>query len=205
MFSQFARRIAAIIFGGGLLLASSMLLAPAANAAPVSGAAKCPYNAPITTTTTLKLSPSSVAKGQSFTATATVTASAGPVPTGTVVFTYGGHTKTGTLVGGKASVTFKATTSGAVRAVYQGLCAGGQAAVGSSVSGPVVLGISGSRGHGGGSGNGGSGTVAGTSAGIGGLAATGVNSQTELLGALGAGLVVVGGLALIVHRRRVEA
>jgi LPXTG-motif cell wall-anchored protein len=39
---------------------------------------------------------------------------------------------------------------------------------------------------------------------VAGLAATGADSQTELFGVLGLGLVTVGGLTLLVRRRRVQ-
>ena len=200
MFSTTAKRIVAATFVGGIV-ALSPVVAPAANAAPVA-AAKCPsYSASVTTTTTLTLSPSTAARGETFTATAEVTASpaGAPVPTGTVVFKYKGTTKTATLSGGTASVTYTSRGPGAVKATYQGQCSGGVASIGSSSSGPVILGEEASRGNGGGGG------VAGTSAGIGGLAATGLDNQTELFGVLGAGMVTVGGLALLVHRRRVQA
>jgi len=202
MFSTTAKRLVAGTFVGGIV-ALSPVVAPAANAAPVA-AAKCSYSAPVTTTTTLTLSPSTVARGQQFTATAKVTASpaSAPVPTGTVVFKYKGDTQTATLVGGSASVTYTSRGPGAVKATYQGVCAGGISSIGSSKSGPSILGEEASRGNGGGNGNGG---VAGTDAGIGGLAATGLDNQTELFGVLGAGMVTVGGLALLVHRRRVQA
>ena len=52
-------------------------------------------------------------------------------------------------------------------------------------------------------------TVAGVSgtraSGAAGLAGTGLDAQTELYGVLGLGLVTVGGLTLLVHRRRVQA
>ena len=78
-----------------------------------------------------------------------------------------------------------------------------------SSSDGFVLGVEASSGNG--NGNGRSGTnLAGVGAGSGsgssgGLAATGVDTQTELLGAVGLGLLTVGGLSLVVHRRRVQA
>jgi hypothetical protein len=200
MLTQTIKRLTAAMFAGGLLAVVPLAM-PAANAVPVA-AAKCPYNAPVTTTTTLSLSPSTVSRGETFTATAHVTSSVGAPPSGgTVTFTYHGTSKSVPLVGGEASTTFTATSSGAVRAVYSGLCTGGEATVGSSTSGPVILGVEASRGQGGGGGN-----IAGVSGNGGGLlAATGLTSQTELYGLLGVGMVAVGGLTLMVHRRRVQA
>jgi hypothetical protein len=84
-----------------------------------------------------------------------------------------------------------------------------------------VLGVEafGGNGNGNGGGNGGgnagaprAGTTIGgvsgsssTGSTTGGLAGTGLDTQTELYGILGAGLVAVGGLTLMVHRRRVQA
>lgn len=193
MFTRLARIAVATLLGALALIVVPLATSPAS-------AAKCPYNATITTTTKLTLSPSQVAKGDTFTATATVTASAGGPPAGTVTFKYNGKTKTATLTPGSgnsstASVTFVAKSKGAVKASYSGVCAAGSAAIGSSKSGPVILGIEASRG------NGGAG-VAGTS---GALASTGASGQTELFGALGLGMILVGGLALVVHRRRVTS
>jgi hypothetical protein len=69
----------------------------------------------------------------------------------------------------------------------------------------VVAGVSATRGSGTPTGS----TVAGVSgtraSGAAGLAGTGLDAQTELYGVLGLGLVTVGGLTLLVHRRRVQA
>ena len=203
MFTRIARRVA-VLLGGGLMAATA-LVAPAASAAP-SAPSSCPnYSVTASTNTTLSLSPRSPDAGETFTATATVKSGGVAVTGGTVTFKFNGITKTRNVVNGTASVQFRVPSAGghfSVTASYSGQCLANSAAVGTSGSRKaIVAGVSASRGGG----NGGGGSVAGTSAGIGGLAATGANSQTELLGALGAGLVVVGGLALIVHRRRVEA
>ena len=69
---------------------------------------------------------------------------------------------------------------------------------------PIVAGVEASRG--GGNGNGDVAGVSGSGGGgsVAGLAATGVDSQTELFGLLGLGMVTVGGLSLLVHRRRAQ-
>lgn len=221
MFSTTAKRLVAATFAGGIV-ALSPVLAPAANAVPGVDE-PCSYAAPVTTVTTLALNPSSPTRNQAFGATATVTASEGLPPTGNVRFSYngdsvivplspsGGSTSTATT----ASDAFVATVAGPVSADYFGVCAagGGGTVIGSSGD---VLGIEAFGGNGGGTGtgtgNGGSGAVGGISGGttsgggtVGGLAATGMDSQTELYALLGAGMVAVGGLTLVVRRRRVEA
>ena len=102
---------------------------------------------------------------------------------------------------GSASAGFTAIEGrNSVTATYSGVCAGGAGTdvLGSSSSTvPVIAGVEASAG-----GNGG---VSGDDSGVGGLAATGLDNQTELFGLLGAGMVAVGGLTLLVHRRRVQA
>ena len=76
-------------------------------------------------------------------------------------------------------------------------------------AGGAARSASGTGGTGGTGGNGGDSGIAGDSASSGGgtvagLAATGADSQTELFGVLGLGMVTVGGLTLAVRRRRVQ-
>jgi LPXTG-motif cell wall-anchored protein len=199
------KRLAAATLVGGALAVSPVMM-PAASAAP-----SCPaYAGTISTTTTLSVSPSNPAQGSSFTATATVTndSTGAPVSGGTVDFKYKNQRANDVaVVGGEASTTFTAGPGrGQVKASYSGVCVGGVAAVDSSSDG-FVLGTEASSG---GNGNGRAGTNlagvgAGSGSGTGGLAATGVDTQTELLGAVGLGLLTVGGLSLVVHRRRVQA
>ena len=199
MFSTTAKRIVAATFVGGIV-ALSPIVAPAANAAPPVGCEE--YQGAITTQTTVTISPSSgLEPGDSFTATANVTASDVPVSGGTVEFTYASQSDSGSVIGGSASAVFTAVEGrNTVVATYSGVCPGGADVLGSSASRvPVVAGVEATAG---GSGNGG---VSGDDAGVGGLAATGLNNQTELFGLLGAGMVAVGGLTLLVHRRRVQA
>ena len=198
------KRFAAALFVGGALAVSPVMM-PAASAAP-----NCPaYAGTISTTTTVTVSPTNPAQGSSFTATATVTndSTGAPVSGGTVEFKYKNQRATVAVTGGEASTTFTAGPGrGQVKATYSGVCVGGVAAVDSSSDG-FVLGVEASSGNG--NGNGRSGTnlagVGAGSGGSGGLAATGVDTQTELLGAVGLGLLTVGGLSLVVHRRRVQA
>ena len=129
---------------------------------------------------------------------------------------------------GEASATFTAEQGRfALSANYAGQCLNGGAAIDPSAdTQPIVAGVEafggngGGNGSGAGNGSGGSGngggaarpaaTIAGVSGGsgsgstVGGLASTGIDSQTELYGLLGLGLVTVGGLTLLVHRRRVQ-
>jgi LPXTG-motif cell wall-anchored protein len=200
MFSRSVKRIAAATFAGAALTLTPVAM-PAANAAPPVG---CPsYQGATTTQTTVSISPSSPDRGETFTATANVTVAGVPATGGTVTFRYNGKAKTDTVVAGEASVTFVARVNGAVVARYSGVCPGGAAAVAQSSRGTAdILGVEAF----GGRSNAGVGGVAGGSGGggIGGLAATGLDSQTELFGLLGAGLVAVGGLSLMVHRRRTQ-
>jgi hypothetical protein len=202
MFTRIASRAAVLL--GGLLVAGTVLVAPAANAAPNSPGACPSYAVTASTNTQLTISPRQPDAGQNFTATASVKSGGVPVTGGTVTFTFNGVSKTRNVVNGTASVTFHVPSSGghfSVGASYSGQCLANSVATGTSSSRKaIVAGVSASRGHGGNGGN-----VAGTGAGIGGLAATGASGQTELLGVLGAGMVVVGGLALAVRRRRVNA
>jgi hypothetical protein len=203
MFSRIARRVAATLLGGGLV-AALLLVAPAANAAPGSPG-DCPsYAVTAHTNTQLTLSPRQPDSGQTFTATASVKTGGAPVTGGNVTFTFAGQTKTVAVVNGTASAQFTVPTSGGrfkITADYSGQCLANSAAVGSSGSSKaIVAGVEASRGNGNGSGNGGA-TVEGTE---GALANTGVNGQTELFGLLGVGMVLVGGLALAVHRRRIN-
>ncbi len=211
MLSSSAKRIAAATIAGGVLAVSPMVMS-AAQAAPASG---CPaYAVQSTTTTTLSFSPAGpYSVGQSFTATATVTVdgTGAPAGSGTVTFKYRSSTKTVALSGGQASAGFTAQKGRSpVIATFSGECLAGSVANGTSADrAPVVAGVSATAG--GGNGNGGNGgNVAGVSgsggnSGIAGLAATGLDTQTELYGLLGLGLVTVGGLTLVVRRRRVEA
>jgi hypothetical protein len=75
-------------------------------------------NAPaaLPTTTTLVLSPTSVATAKTFTATAAVGSTSG-TPSGTVAFTFNGVTTNATLVGGSATVTLSAPATAGTYAV----------------------------------------------------------------------------------------
>jgi LPXTG-motif cell wall-anchored protein len=204
--SHFKRLAAAAAAGGVVALAPVAM--PAANAAPPPA---CPqYTSFVTTTTTVSNSPTNPDVGETFTATATVSRDGGPAEGGTVDFTYAEQSKSDVVEAGEASVTFTAVEgTNDVIASYTGLCSGGADVLGtSSDSQPVVLGVEGSAGGNGGAARPGAsiGGVTGGSGGSssGGLASTGVDSQTELYGLLGVGLVTVGGLTLMVHRRRVQ-
>jgi LPXTG-motif cell wall-anchored protein len=213
MLKHTAQRIAAATIAGGVLAVSPMVL-PAAQAAPATG---CPaYAVQSTTTTTLTLSPAGpYAVGDAITATADVTVdgTGAPATNGSVTFRYGGTTKTVALSGGSASFDFTAKRGRIpISATFSGECLAGSVANGTSRDrAPVVAGVSATAGGGNGNGNGGNGgNVAGVSgsggnSGVAGLAATGLDTQTELYGLLGLGLVTVGGLTLVVRRRRVEA
>jgi len=198
------KRLAAATLAGGALAMTPVLL-PAASAAP-----DCNYPAAMSSTTTVSVSPSNPTSGRSFTATATVTIngaqSGGPASGGTVAFKYKNQRATVNVVGGSASTTFTAGPGrGQVKATYSGTCIGGVTGVDSSSDG-LVLGVEANAG-GNGNNRGGAGLagVDAGSGGTGGLAATGADTKTELLGGLGLGLVAVGGLSLMVHRRRVQA
>ena len=215
MLTQSIKRITAAGFAGSLLAIAPVAL-PAADAAPVSGCKQ--YAVASTTTTTLRLSPESpYAVGQSITATATVTVdgTGQPAQGGEVVFKYGSTSKTVAVSGGTASASFTAKKGRtAISATFSGECLANSVANGTSSDRvAVVAGVEASRGKGGLSTNGGDPSnsgiagVSGSGGGgnVAGLAATGVDSQTELFGVLGLGLVTVGGLTLVVRRRRVQA
>jgi LPXTG-motif cell wall-anchored protein len=196
------KRLAAATFVGGALTLAPIAL-PAANAAPPVDCRD--YQGFVTTQTSVSLSPSSPDRGDLFTATATVTMTdeegSAPATGGTVTFKYAGATKTDPVVAGEASVNFTARSNGAVVATYSGVCPGGGATVlGSSRDRATIAGVEASAGGGGGVGG-----VAGGSGGIGGLASTGLDTQTQLFGLLGVGMVTVGGLSLMVHRRRTQS
>jgi hypothetical protein len=193
----------------GALFTLTPLAATSANAAPPAG---CPtYPSQVTTSITVTTTPTSPSVGQTFTASATVVADNAPVGSGTVTFGYAGASSTASLSGGVASTTFQAEEGRLpVTAAYSGSCQTGGVALGTSGGrAPLVAGVSATRGDGNGGGNGGGSSVAGVSgtraSGVAGLAGTGLNAQTELYGVLGLGLVAVGGLTLLVHRRRVQA
>jgi len=217
MLAQSIKRITAAGFAGSLLAIAPVAL-PAADAAPVSGCKQ--YAVASTTTTTLSLSPQGpYSVGQSFTATATVTVdgTGQPAQGGEVDFKYASTSKTVAVSGGTASASFTAKKGRTpISATFSGECLANSVANGTSSDRvPVVAGVEASRGKGGLSttggtgGNGGDSGIAGVSASSGGgtvagLAATGADSQTELFGVLGLGLVTVGGLTLLVRRRRVQ-
>lgn len=206
MLSQSIKRITAAGFAGSLLAIAPVAL-PAADAAPATGCRQ--YAVQSTTTTTLSVSPAGpYSVGQSFTATATVTVdgTGQPAQGGEVAFKYGAVSKTVAVSGGSASASFTAKRGRTpISATFSGECLAGSVANGtSSDRTPIVAGVEASRGNGGG--NSGVAGVSGSGGGnVAGLAATGVDSQTELFGLLGLGMVTVGGLSLLVHRRRVQA
>ena len=217
MLAHTAKRITVAGFAGSLLAIAPVAL-PAADAAPATGCKQ--YAVASTTTTSLSLSPQGpYSVGQSFTATATVTVdgTGAPAQGGTVVFQYRSVKKSVAVSGGTASASFTALRgSTPISATFSGECLAGSVANGtSSDRQAVVAGVEASRGNGGNSaagtgGNGGGSGIAGVSASTGGgtvagLAATGADSQTELFGVLGLGLVTVGGLTLVVRRRRVQS
>ena len=215
MLAQSIKRITAAGFAGSLLAIAPVAL-PAADAAPVQGCKQ--YAVSSTTTTTLSLSPEGpYAVGQSFTATATVTVDGTGLPAqgGEVVFKYGSTSKTVAVSGGTASASFTAKKGRTpISATFSGECLANSIANGTSSDRvAVVAGVEASRGkgglstNGGNSGNSGVAGVSGSGGGgnVAGLAATGADSQTELFGVLGLGLVTVGGLTLVVRRRRVQA
>jgi LPXTG-motif cell wall-anchored protein len=201
-----AKRLAAAIAAGGVVALAPVAM-PAANAAP----AECPtYTVTSTTTTSLSISPANPGVGDAFTATATVLAGGVPAEGGTVNFSYAGQTASDTVSGGTASATFTAERgSFGLTGRYTGQCLAGEFAIDPSVdTQAIVAGVEASAGGNGGAGRSGAnlGGVTGGSGGsaTGGLASTGVDTQTELYGLLGVGLVTVGGLTLMVHRRRVQ-
>ena len=220
MLAHTAKRITVAGFAGSLLAIAPVAL-PAADAAPATGCKQ--YAVASTTSTSLSLSPQGpYSVGQSFTATATVTVdgTGAPAQGGTVVFQYRSVKKSVAVSGGTASASFTALRgSTPISATFSGECLAGSVANGtSSDRQAVVAGVEASRGNGGNGGNGGAGTggngggsgIAGVSASTGGgtvagLAATGADSQTELFGVLGLGMVTVGGLTLLVRRRRVQS
>jgi LPXTG-motif cell wall-anchored protein len=206
MLTQSIKRITAAGFAGSLLAIAPVAL-PAADAAPATGCRQ--YAVQSTTTTTLSVSPAGPhSVGQSFTATATVTVdgTGQPAQGGEVVFKYGTASKTVAVSGGSASAPFTAKRGRTpISATFSGECLAGSVANGTSADRmPIVAGVEASRGGG----SGGNSDVAGVSGSgggnVAGLAATGVDSQTELFGLLGLGMVTVGGLSLLVHRRRVQ-
>ena len=209
---QTVKRLATAIAAGGVLAIAPVAI-PAASAAP----ADCPtYPSAGATTTSLSVSPANPGVGDAFTATASVlqsgaTSSSEPVNGGIVTFTYAGHTERDAVRDGTASATFTAEKgSFALTAQYSGDCLNDGTSIDPSAdTQPIVAGVEASAGNGGGAarpgatiggitGNGGGGSA------VGGLANTGVDTQTELYGLLGLGLVTVGGLTLMVHRRRVQ-
>ena len=206
MLTQSIKRITAAGFAGSLLAIAPVAL-PAADAAPATGCRQ--YAVQSTTTTTLSVSPAGPYNvGQSFTATATVTVdgTGAPAQGGDVTFKYGSVSKTVAVSGGSASASFTAKRGRTpISASFSGECLAGSVANGtSSDRTPIVAGVEASRGNGGG--NSGVAGVSGSGGGnVAGLAATGVDSQTELFGLRGRGKVTVGGLSLLVHRRRVQA
>ena len=209
MLTQSIKRITAAGFAGSLLAIAPVAL-PAADAAPATGCRQ--YAVQSTTTTTLSVSPKGpYSVGQSFTATATVTVdgTGQPAQGGEVVFKYGSVTKTVPVSGGSASASFTAKRGRTpISANFSGECLAGSVANGTSSDRmPIVAGVEASRGGGSGNGNSGVAGVSGSGGGgnVAGLAATGVDSQTELFGVLGLGMVTVGGLSLLVRRRRVQA
>jgi LPXTG-motif cell wall-anchored protein len=213
MLTQSIKRITVAGFAGSLLAIAPVVL-PAADAAPATGCRQ--YAVQSTTSTTLSVSPQGpYSVGQSFTATATVTVdgTGQPAQGGEVVFSYGSTSKTVAVAGGSASASFTAKRGRTpISATFSGECLAGSVANGTSSDRmPIVAGVEASRGGGSGNGNGnGNAGIAGVSASggggsVAGLAATGVDSQTELFGLLGLGMVTVGGLSLLVRRRRVQA
>ena len=224
-----AARLAAVVAAGGVLTLTQLAVAPAANAVPGIDE-PCPnYASAAASAVTVTISPNPASAGQTVTVTANVTTMGNPVLLGSVIFGIGYGQSGDALNGGQPVpvVAGQASTSftfdgrpGTVTATYLGVCAGPVDAIASS-QGSDVLGVSGGNGGGGnggggngggganGGGNGGvvsgtgTGTTTGTNNGV--LAATGVDSQTELYALLGLGLVSVGGLSLMVHRRRQQA
>jgi LPXTG-motif cell wall-anchored protein len=183
-----------------LLALCSFALATPADAAPGTD---CPaYANPITAEISVSISPSDLSPGDSFTASATVTSSSADVPVagGSVVFRYAGQSASVPVgASGTASTTFTAEKGTLdVTASYSGRCLAGSGAVRASAhTVPVVAGVDTSAGGGGGTANRPPAEVAG----VGGLASTGFDSRTELLGLLGLGLVGAGAVTMVVRRR----
>jgi len=220
---QTVKRLATAMAAGGVLAIAPVAI-PAASAAP----ADCVnYPVPTPTTILLSVSPANPGVGDPFTTTVSVLTAGEPVDGGNVIFTYAGQTRTVPVNAGTASATFIAEEGRfALSARYVGQCLDDGTAIDPGTdTQPMVAGVAAFGGGNGGGGNGGShnvgaarpgatiGGVSGVSGGSGGsgsgstagtLASTGVDSQTELYGLLGLGLVTVGGLTLMVHRRRVQ-
>jgi LPXTG-motif cell wall-anchored protein len=166
---------------------------------------------PATTSVDLSISPANPGVGDLFTATVTVLSGGKPVSGGTVDFTYASQDGTDTVRNGTASTQFVAEKGRfEISARYTGQCLGDGTAIDPATdTQPIVAGVEATAGNGGGAARPGAtiGGVTGSGGGgsaVGGLANTGVDSQTELYGLLGLGLVTVGGLTLMVHRRRVQ-
>jgi LPXTG-motif cell wall-anchored protein len=127
-----------------------------------------------------------------------------------VNFSYAGQTASDVVENGTATATFDAEEGRfALEATYEGQClAGGSSIDPSTDTQAIVAGVEAGIGGNGGAARPGAsiGGVTGSGSGgtTGGLASTGVDTQTELFGLLGVGLVTVGGLTLMVHRRRVQ-
>ena len=215
MLTQSIKRITAAGFAGSLLAIAPVAL-PAADAAPVQGCKQ--YAVSSTTTTSLSLSPQGpYAVGQSFTATATVTVdgTGQPARAARSSSSTAPPARPSRSRVGPASASFTAKKGRTpISATFSGECLANSIANGTSSDRvAVVAGVEASRGkgglstNGGNSGNSGVAGVSGSSGGgnVAGLAATGADSQTELFGVLGLGLVTVGGLTLVVRRRRVQA
>lgn len=191
-------RISAALALFGLLAVMQLFVPSAANAAE--------YGAPVPTQT--------VISGQGRVATVTVSADAG-TPTGTVTLTVAGRTYTLTLKGGKASQQLPVNLERGnyvVTARYPGNDNGQVEYLPSSDTETYyvrpygqVLGVEAYRAlqaaHGANR-SGVSGVDTVNDAQVGGLAATGTSTQTELLGLLGLGLVAAGGASIAVARRR---
>jgi hypothetical protein len=227
------KRLAAASLAGGALAVSPIML-PAASAVDGQPPAECAdYESPATSSTTLTLDPSQPEAGDDFTAIADVLVAGVEATQGTVTFTFNGEAVDVPVEAGRAETVFTVPTSGGqfnVTASFEGICVLGTsadtAAEGSSDSAGFVAGVEGTDGgddtNGGTTGGSSTGGTtsgsnrAGTSAGVNGvtgdtgsstgsLGGTGVDTQTELYGLIGLGLVAVGGMSLMVHRRRIQA
>lgn len=195
------------VTGGGAAVAV-MTLSPMALTAPAHAAPPpdCPaYAVSATTETSVSVSPDEVDPGQTFTATATVTTDGQPVTGGEVRFKYAKQSSGPVaVVGGQASADFTAKR-GRIQlfANYTGQCLANSAAVGTSRDrATVVAGVEAFRGENGNAGGANRpGALAGVSGGAGALPGTGSDSQTELLGLLGLGLLGTGAITLAVRRR----
>jgi hypothetical protein len=229
------KRLAAASLAGGALAVSPIMLPAASAVDGQPPAECADYESPATSSTTVSIEPSEPEAGDTFTATAEVLVAGAPAQSGTVTFTFNGNAKDVDVVDGIAQAEFTVPTSGGnfeVLASFDGICvtgAGATAANGSSDSAGFVAGVEDTSGGddsnggstGGTSTGGTTGTTtgsnrAGTSAGVNGvtgdtgsstgsLGGTGVDTQTELYALIGLGLVAVGGMSLMVHRRRVQA